>query len=144
MCIRDRLSRDGEKVAVELDVIGDYKGKLYLKGIPSFDKKNSQIDIKKVEFRLDTKNFLLKTAKWLFSDLIINKIEGNLQYSIDEDLQEIKQQIQKQLTNYEIQKGINVEGQVADLKVQQVGLADNAILAVVELTGNLEVVAKGF
>ena len=139
-----KLSKDGEKVAVELDVIGDYEGKLYLKGIPSYDKKNSQIDIKKVEFRLDTKNFLLKTAKWLFSDLIINKIEGNLQYSIDEDLQEIKQQIQKQLTNYEIQKGINVEGQVADLKVQQVGLADDAILAVVELTGDLEVVAKGF
>ena len=66
------------------------------------------------------------------------------QYSIDEDLLEIKQQIQKQLTNYEIQPGINVEGQVADLKVQQVGMADDAILAVVELTGNLQVVAKGF
>ena len=138
------LSRDGEKVAVELDVTGDYEGKLYLKGIPSYNKRNSRIDIKKVEFRLDTKNFLLKTAKWLFSDLIINKIEGNLQYSIDEDLLEIKQQIQKQLTNYEIQPGINVEGQVADLKVQQVGMADDAILAVVELTGNLQVVAKGF
>jgi len=74
----------------------------------------------------------------------INKIEGNLQYSIDEDLLEIKQQIQKQLTNYEIQPGINVEGQIADLKVQQVGMADDAILAVVELTGNLQVVAKGF
>jgi len=139
-----KLGRDGEKVAVELDVTGDYDGKLYLKGIPSYDKRNSQIDIKKVEFRLDTKNFLLKTAKWLFSDLIINKIEGNLQYSIDEDLAEIKKQIQKQLTNYEIQPGINVEGQVADLKVQQVGMADDAILAVVELTGNLQVVAKGF
>ena len=138
------LSRDGEKVAVELDVTGDYEGKLYLKGIPSYNKRNSRIDIKKVEFRLDTKNFLLKTAKWLFSDLIINKIEGNLQYSIDEDLLEIKQQIQKQLTNYEIQPGINVEGQVADLKVQQVGMADDAILAVVELSGNLQVVAKGF
>lgn len=139
-----KLSKDQDKIAVDVRVSGDHEGQLFLKGIPSFNEKKNQIDIKKVEFRLDTKNFLLKTAKWLFSDLIINKIEGNLQYSIDEDLQEIKKQIQEQFTNYEIRPGINAEGQVADLKVVQVGIGETAILAVVELTGQVQIIAKGF
>ena len=97
-----------------------------------------------MEFRLDTKNFLLKTAKWLFTDLIINKLEGNLQYSIDKDLQEIKKQIQEQFTNYEIQPGINVSGKVEDLEVIQVGMGVENIQAVVELKGDVQVIAKDF
>ena len=139
-----KLTKDGDKLAVEVDVSGDHDGKLFFKGIPSFDKRNKRIDVKKVEFRLDTKNFLLKTAKWLFTDLIINKLEGNLQYSIDKDLQEIKKQIQEQFTNYEIQPGINVSGKVEDLEVIQVGMGAENIQAVVELKGDEQVIAKDF
>lgn len=139
-----KLAKDGDKLAVEVDVSGDHDGKLFFKGIPSFDERNKRIDVKKVEFRLDTKNFLLKTAKWLFSDLIINKLEGNLQYSIDKDLQEIKKQIQEQFTNYEIQPGINVSGNVEELEVIQVGMGAENIEAVVELNGNVQVIAKDF
>ena len=138
------MRKDGDKLAVDLTVSGDHDGVLELKGVPSFDATNKQIDIKKVEFKLTTKNFLLKTAKWLFTDLIINKIEGNLQYSIEEDLEEIKKQIQAQLANYEIQPGINVEGQVAELKVLDVGMGETTVNAVVELSGKVQVIAAGF
>jgi len=139
-----KLTKDGDKLAVEVDVSGDHNGQLFFKGIPSFDERNKRIDVKKVEFRLDTKNFLLKTAKWLFTDLIIDKLEGNLQYSIDKDLEEIKRQIQEQFTNYEIQPGINVSGNVDELEVIQVGMGDVNIEAVVELQGNVQVIAKDF
>jgi len=76
--------------------------------------------------------------------LIINKLEGNLQYSIDKDLKEIKKQIQEQFTNYEIQPGINVSGKVEDLEVIQVGMGAENIQAVVELKGDVQVIAKDF
>jgi len=128
-----KLRKEGGKLAVDVTVSGDHEGDLYFKGIPSFNARKNQIDVEKIEFKLATKNFLLKSAKWLFTDLIINKIEGNLQYNIEEDLGEIKKQIQQQLTNYEIQSGINVEGDVADLKIIEVGMGETTVDAVVEL-----------
>ena len=57
------LRKDGNKIAVDLTVSGDHEGVLELKGVPSFDAANKQIDIKKVEFKLATKKLLVENRQ---------------------------------------------------------------------------------
>ena len=85
-----QLSYQNKVLEIRAKTAGDYSGWLLLKGFPSYNKKKNQIEIQDIEFSLDTKNILLKSAKWLFNGLITNKLEGKLIYPLDEDLTILK------------------------------------------------------
>jgi hypothetical protein len=53
---------------------GSKKGILYLRGIPTFNPETETIELTNLDFDLETKSVLLKTAKWLFSNRILEEI----------------------------------------------------------------------
>lgn len=135
-----KLALEGDLLAIRVQTSGDYEGWLLLKGIPSYNKKKNQLEIKDIEFSLDTKNFLLKSAKWLCSGLLINKLEGNMVYPLKNDLAMLKKQLQTQLTNYKIQEGIFLNGKVEEIKVKKAYLDATALMLGVQLDGAVKIV----
>ncbi len=137
-----QLEKAGKNMSIRAKTKGDYTGWLNLKGIPAYNKKKNHIEIKDIEFSLDTKNFLMKSAKWLFNGLIVNKLEGSLVYPLKEDLAFIEAEIQKQLSDYKIQEGISLNGAVSKLEVKEAFLKDESIMLAVNLVGEVKILIK--
>lgn len=134
-----KLERDGKLLAIRVLTSGDYTGWLLLKGIPSYNNKKNQLEIKDIEFSLDTKNFLLKSAKWLFNGVLTNKLEGSMVYPLADDLSMIKTQIQTQLTNYKIQEGIFLNGNVDGIMVKKATLDTASLVIGVRVDGDVRI-----
>ncbi len=137
-----KLAFENDLLAIRVLTSGDYTGWLLLKGIPSYNKRKNQLEIKDIEFSLDTKNFLLKSAKWLFNGLLVNKLEGNMIYPLKDDLALLKKQLQTQLTNYKIQEGIFLNGNVGQIKVKKAYLDTAALKLGVQVDGEVKVVIE--
>jgi len=137
-----QLTKEGDLLAIRVLTSGDYSGWLLLKGIPSYNQKKNQLEIKDIEFSLDTKNFLLKSAKWLFNGLLTNKLEGSMIYPLKDDLALLKKQLQTQLSNYKIQEGIFLTGKVAQITLKKAYLDATALMLGVQLDGEVKILIE--
>jgi hypothetical protein len=101
--------KDG-KIVIALDVLGSIDGTLYLVGIPNYNSITKEIYFDQLEYVLNTKSILLKSANWLMQETILSKIQENCRYSIKGNLEEGKQSLKPYLTNYSPMKGVFVNG----------------------------------
>jgi hypothetical protein len=69
------------KIVIALDLLGTVN-KIYLTGFPQYDDKTKEIYFDELDYVLDTKNKLMRTADWLAQGLILRKIKENCRYSI--------------------------------------------------------------
>jgi hypothetical protein len=134
-----QLTKEADLLKVRVETSGDYKGALVLKGLPVFDPVTKQVSVKNLEFNLDTTNLLLKSAKWLLNGLLVNKLEGDLTYNLEEDLGGLKTLLQNQLNALELQDGINLMTNLQDLAVNDMQLQEDSILVKVEVNGSIKV-----
>lgn len=135
---------NGDKVAVKTDISGSIKGTIYLTGIPVYDELNQSIFIKNVDFDIDTRNKLLKTANWMMNGAIEKKLEKSLVFPLKDQLNDSKKLIQKTLQNNRIQPGVLLQGKLNTLEPKDVLVTKDGIRAFVEAKGNLEIKIDGF
>ena len=134
----------GEKLVVNTKLSGSYNGNIYLAGKPVFNKRKNSIDIKNLDFTLDTKNFLLKSAGWLAKSTIKNQIQDNLDFLLDYNITEVEQQIKSQLADFPLSEGINLNGSLASLNIANAYLTPQGMRVIIELDGKLGVYVTGF
>ncbi len=103
-----------------------------------YNANTKTIEVQDLDYDLDTKNVLLKTAKWLFS----GKIESELKKNTAINLSAYFETAQKSLNNYlnkEWTKGIKGTGNVKELKVISVQPLPQHILIKTACAGALSV-----
>ena len=61
-----KLYGKGEKIAVETKLTGSYRGEVFFEGKPVFDPEKNEIEIQNPEYKLITKNILIRIINWLF------------------------------------------------------------------------------
>ncbi len=137
------LYGQGTKLIINTNLSGSYNGSIYLSGRPFFDSQKNIIDIKDLDFTLETRNFLHKSAAWLLKGTLRNRIEENMQFLLDYNLSELKKQLQQQLSNYKVTQNIFLEGQLDELFIQDAFLAPETIRVEVALRGKLKVQVNG-
>lgn len=131
------------KMVIALDMIGSLNGRIYLSGFPIFNNDTKELFFDDLDYALETKSRLMKTANWLMQGTILNKMRQSCRYSIKPNLEEGKQNILKYLTNYSPQPGIYINGALNDISFEKVQLTNNAIVAFLNITGNVKVEVKG-
>lgn len=131
----------GNLLIVNAELSGSYNGSVYLSGKPFFNPNKNTVEIRDLNFTLETRNFLYKSAAWLLKGTLRKTIENNMQFLLDYNLKELKNQLQNQLTNYKITQNIFLNGQLNDLIIQDAFLAPKSIRVDIVLKGkvNLEV-----
>jgi hypothetical protein len=134
----------GNKLVVNTLLEGDYDGHLYFIGEPKYNSRKNKIELEKVDFDFTSKRFLLKSASWLFKGSLKRAIQDNLDFYLEENLEEIKKIIQKQLNDYKLSKGIFLNGNLNELNISHVYVAPDGIHVRVGLTGKLNVDVRGF
>jgi Domain of unknown function (DUF4403) len=131
------------KMIIALDMIGSLNGKIYLSGFPQYNAETKELFFDDLDYALETKSTLMKTANWLAQGLILNKIRENCRYSIQPNLEEGKQNILKYLKNYSPTQGVFVNGKMNDIVFERVQLTNEAIIAFLNITGNVRVNVNG-
>lgn len=131
------------KMIVALNMSGSVNGTFYLSGIPKYNMTTKEVYLDEVDFVMDSKNKLLKTADWLAHGMILKKITENCKFSIADQLAEGEQSMKGYLNGYEPVKGVKVNGVLTSLQPHKVILTPNAIVAMILANGKVSVKIEG-
>ncbi len=131
------------KMVIALDVLGSLNGTIYLSGIPKYNTATKEIYFDELDYVLDTKNKLIKTANWLAQGLVLNKIKENCKYSIAENLKEAETSIKPYLNNYSPVKGVFINGNLSKISLQSIQLTDHSFVAFISVNGAVKMNIDG-
>jgi hypothetical protein len=134
--------KDG-KIIIALDISGSINGSVYLSGIPNYNSVTKEIYFDQMDYVLNSKGILTRTANWLLQGVILRKIQENCRYSIKENLEEGKKSLLPYLNNYSPMKGVFVNGTMNDFEFEKVEVTDKAIIAFITTTGKMSVKIDG-
>ncbi len=137
------LYGQGERLVIKAGIGGDYKGDFYLLGTPFFNNEKNQIEIINVDFELQTKNFLLKTMQWLFHKGITRRIQEQLVFPLDEDIQNLKNIAKTELSHLEIDEMLLLKASLYHLEVFDSRITEDAIHVVVHSKGKINLIVRG-
>ena len=126
------------KLVFKLVFEGHRNGTFYLIATPFLDKKNQLLRFDDIDFELETKSLLLKSAEWLMSKKVINTLKEKSTINLSKHLTAIKSNIKKKLNN-EIVSGIHAETSISDLRIENLLLSSKHIAIRTSITGNLKI-----
>ena len=132
------------KMIIALDVLGSVNGTIYLSGFPQYNESTKEIYFDKLDYVIDTKSKLIKTANWLVQGYMLKKIQESCRYSIQPNLEEGKSNLQKYLKNYSPLPGVFVNGSIKDIQFQRIQLTNKAIIAFVKVAGDVAISVDGY
>jgi hypothetical protein len=138
----DLWAKDGRMI-IALEMTGSLNGAIYLSGIPNYNTTTKEIYFDQMDYVLNTKGLLTKTANWLLQGIILKKIQENCKYSIKENLEDGKKNLLPYLSNYSPMKGVFVNGTLNDFEFEKVELTNNAIIAFITTSGKMNVKIEG-
>ena len=131
------------KMVIALDLLGSVNGTIYLTGIPQYNDTTKEIYFDKLDYVLDTKSRLMRTANWMAQGIILKKMEESCRYSIKPNLDEAKQNMLVYLKNYSPLPGVFVNGKMEDIQFQKIELTNQAIIAFIKINGTINVSIDG-
>ena len=131
------------KMVVALDVIGSVNGMIYLSGFPQYNNQTKEIFFDQLDYVLDTKSKLLRSASWLAHGAILKKIQKSCRYSITPNIDEAKKTMLQYLDNYSPLAGVFINGKITSIDFQKIQLTNKGILAFVKLNGSMSVTVDG-
>jgi hypothetical protein len=137
------LWHKNNKMVIALDVLGAVNGTIYLTGFPLYNSQTKELYFDQLDYALDTKNKLMRTANWLAQGLILKKIQESCRYSIAPNLEEGKKSMGTYLKNYSPMAGVFVNGKIENIEFQKVQLTNKAIIAFLKINGTVNVAVDG-
>lgn len=114
---------------------GDKRGTLFIKGQPYFNAQDQQIELRHVDFDIETKSALLKTAEWLFSERILEELQKNSRQDLKPQLGKLLTELNKSL-KYQ-QEGFLISGNITELNVEEVFPETNRLMVRVSAKGKI-------
>ena len=133
---------DNEKMVIKSGLKGNINGKIYFKGTPAYDPIKKTVYLDNFDYDLQTKNFLIGTANWLFQGVFAKNMKESLTFNIGGQIDEMKKQMQANL-NKQVSKGVTLHGNVLDLTPDKVYLTPNSIICVINAKGKLDIKIDG-
>jgi hypothetical protein len=100
----------------QLDFSGSFNGSAVFIGKPVYDPVKKTIEVEDLAYDLQTKNLLLKGAKWLFSNKITSELKKYTSFPMQPYYDSASKNINEWL-NREWMKGIRGSGSVSNLQI---------------------------
>ena len=138
-----RIWHKNNKMIIALEMLGTLNGTIYLNGFPQYNTETKEIYFDQLDYVLDTKSKLMRTANWLASGLVLKKLQQNCRYSIRPNLDEAKNSMMQYLKNYSPMPGIFINGSINDIDFQKIQLTNKAVIAFLNITGTVNVNVDG-
>jgi hypothetical protein len=100
-------------------------------------REKMAVEIQNPAFDVKTKNALLKSAEWLMHGLILAKLTPYLTYPVKDDLENMKKEANKMLSNYSVYDGVALQGALNSVSVTGLDLVPGAIRISANVKGNI-------
>ncbi len=133
------LSGQGNKLLVELDLSGSYEGKIQLTGKPEITPDSTQITFEKLDYKLETRNLLLKGTGWLLKGPIKKQIRKSIEYYMDYYLNYFKSSLQEEFDQMDLGQGFVAKGQLPYLQIKSADITTQGIRLWIDMRGQMEV-----
>jgi hypothetical protein len=133
------LYGNGENIVVKAGMAGSVEGTLFLTGKPYYDPLTQSVALLNLDYDLDTRNKLIKTANWLAKGKFVRTMQEKLRIPLGDRIEEAKATIQSHITGKQIAKGIVVNAVLQELSPADVYITPESIVAVVRAKGKAEV-----
>jgi hypothetical protein len=133
------LYGQGSKMIINAAFLGSYKGSLFIYGTPVFNPEKNAVEFTDLDYDLETKNFMLKSAKWLFSKTILNRLKENMVFPLESNLNTMKQTIAKEYSDYDVNSNVKMKCNLQTIQVESVKLIPGNIRVKVSSKGKLTV-----
>jgi Domain of unknown function (DUF4403) len=132
-----------EKLIIKAGLKGSINGNVYLKGLPHYDPTTRALVLKNLDYDLDTRSVLVKTANWLLQGRFVKQLEQQFTLPLGSQMEETQKATNQQLANRQITKGVTLNGKLNTIEPDQVYLTSSSLMAVVFVKGNLEIKVNG-
>jgi hypothetical protein len=121
---------NNDRMVVKSTLSGSFKGNIFFIGRPEFNHEKNQVEVKDLDFHVDTRSFLLRSASWIFQGTLKRKMAQSMVFPVGAQIAELKNSVQQSLINYPIQPGVTLHGildtvSVIDTRVTPAGIRVN-------------------
>ncbi|GHB58843.1 DUF4403 family protein [Persicitalea jodogahamensis] len=132
-----------EFLIIKAGLKGSLNGIIYLRGIPHYDPETKNLSLKDLDYDLDTRNVIFKTAGWLLQSKFSKMLEKQFVFPVGGQIEEARQSIQKTLQNNVLAKGVTLNGTISEIAPDRVYLTPENIYAVVFAKGRVALKVEG-
>lgn len=132
-----------DMLIIKAGLKGSINGDIYLRGIPHYDPQTRMLSLKHLDYDLDTRNVIFRTASWLLQSTFSRMIEKKMIFPVGDQIEEARKKIQHTLTHYQVTKGVELNGSLTDITPDRVYLTPRHIYAIVFATGKVNLKIEG-
>ncbi|MGX5853091.1 DUF4403 family protein [Dyadobacter jiangsuensis] len=132
-----------DRLVIKAGLKGSISGDIYLKGIPYYDPATQQLSLKGLDYDLDTRNSIVRTAGWLLQGQFSRMMEKRMVFPVGGQIADAKNAVQKTLANYKVTEGVVVKGILSDIVPDKVYLTPKHLYSVVFATGKVNLKVDG-
>lgn len=141
-----RIYGSGAKAIVELSFDGSAKGTVYLSGTPTFmsvtaDGERDVVTIDDLDYTLETRNVLAKTADWLLHEDFLKSLRAAAKYPLDDKIPDLRERLNAGLAR-ELAPNIRMRGQVNQVTVRGVYLDSTQMVIRAVADGMVSIAAQ--
>ncbi|OLY92703.1 hypothetical protein BUE76_13005 [Cnuella takakiae] len=123
---------------IRVDFGGSFNGTVYFTGKPVYDPATKSVLVADLAYNLQSRSFLLNTAKWLFDKKIVGELRKRTVFPLNDYYDTAKVALNEWL-NKEWTRGIRGEGSISDLQLETVAAQREHLLIRSRCNGKLVV-----
>ncbi len=120
------LLGDTLNVFLKLYVSKSAKGVFYLQGTPRWQPEKQELVLENLDFHVDSRQWLLRSASWLLDGAITQKLNEYARFNLSEKSTALVQSIASQM-NRNIYPGINSKGFISRMSVDKIEAVNDGI-----------------
>lgn len=114
------LYGNGDQLVIRLVTRGSLDGVIYLTCRPAFNPQTNIFSVEDVDFDLQTRSMLLKTADWLLHGTIRSVIQEKLNMDLTQRLGQVKEMATRAMTRVPLGDNLALTGTVRTVRLQDV------------------------
>jgi hypothetical protein len=137
----DVSGNDKGELLIKVKFTGSFNGTVTFTGKPFYNAEKKAIEVHDLDYDLYTKNLLLKTAKWLFSNKIVVELKKYTSFDLSTYYDTASLTLNTWL-NREWTKGVKGSGTINELKLTAVHALAEHLLIRSNCTGKLSVLVS--
>jgi hypothetical protein len=110
-----QLYGSGDRLILAVKVSGGVNGSFYTTGTPVFDEGAGVLKFADLDFTVDTRNVLVRSANWMFHQDILSSLAAQAFIDLSGQLNTLRSRLESAL-NRELGPGARLEGEVTALR----------------------------
>jgi hypothetical protein len=113
------------------------EGVIFLKCGLAASKESEVLRLKDVDFSLETKNVLAKTASWLLKDTICRRVEDTVKLDISAELKRLQRDVNKRYASLALSPQVMLRPHLDEIRFEGFQLHDNLLIVGFDLSGEM-------